>query len=128
MKKVPTNPVNWFQIPVADMDRAVKFYEEILGYTLERHSMGESAMAFFHGDLQKFGTGGMLVKDKASKPSAHGTQVYFASPSGNLEHELRKVEKAGGKVLQAKTSIGEFGFMGLFADTEGNTVALHSLE
>ncbi len=62
---------------------------------------------------------GILDKD--------GTLVYFTASSGDLSIELSRVEGAGGKVLQEKTLITEeIGYMGLFLDTEGNRIAIHS--
>ena len=33
------NVINWFEIPVADMDRAVAFYEPVMQVTLRRETM-----------------------------------------------------------------------------------------
>ena len=47
--------------------------------------------------------------------------------SEDVQNELNRIEAAGGKVLQPKTEISpEHGFMGVFEDTEGNRIALHS--
>jgi predicted enzyme related to lactoylglutathione lyase len=60
-------------------------------------------------------------------PSTDGTLVYFTAHSGDLANELGRVEAAGGKVLLPKRLITEdIGYMGLFLDTEGNKLALHS--
>jgi len=41
---------------------------------------------------------------------------------------LDRIEKAGGKIIVAKTQISpEYGYMAVFIDTEGNRVALHSI-
>lgn len=121
------NVIGWFEIPVSDMDRAVKFYRTVFNYELERMPMGPLDMALFPM-ADKPGASGALVKhDEFYKPSHEGTLVYFTSMSGDLNNELGKIEGAGGKVLQEKTMITEeYGFMALFEDTEGNRVALHS--
>jgi hypothetical protein len=41
------NVINWFEIPVADMDRAVAFYEPVLQVTLRRENMDCAEMAVF---------------------------------------------------------------------------------
>ncbi|WP_299985733.1 VOC family protein [uncultured Pontibacter sp.] len=122
------NVVGWFEIPVTDMPRAIRFYESMLGYTLHYQPMGEEEMAWFPWSDEGAGAPGSLVKsEKHYTPSTEGTLVYFSSPSGDLANELAKVEQAGGKVLQDKTLIAEdIGFMALFLDTEGNRIALHS--
>lgn len=122
------NVVGWFEIPVIDMDRAARFYETVLKYKLERHTLGDLEMAWFpmiEGD----GCPGSLVKNKDYMPSGNGTVIYFTSPSGDLSNEISRVQKAGGKILQEKTKItDEIGYMGLFLDTEGNRIAIHSRE
>ncbi len=97
------NVVGWFEIPVLDMDRAKKFYETIFGYTLERHTLPQIDMAWFPMNPDGMRAMGSLVyNEKFYKPSTSGTLVYFTAVSGDLDNELSKVEKAGGKVTIQK--------------------------
>jgi predicted enzyme related to lactoylglutathione lyase len=126
---IQRNVVGWFEIPVADMERAARFYETVFQFKLHRQPMGELDMAWFpwvEGEAP--GAGGSLVYHaEFYKPSNEGTLVYFSSPANDLSRELSRVEAAGGKVLQEKTLIADdIGYMGVFLDTEGNRVALHS--
>lgn len=123
------NVVGWFEIPVANMDRAIAFYEAVMGYSLERHQMGPLDMAWFPSPQEHTpGSGGSLVYHEAFyKPSQEGTLVYFTAFSGDLTNELARVEAHGGTVVVPKTQISEdIGYMGVFIDSEGNRVALHS--
>ncbi|MDX5426897.1 MAG: VOC family protein [Bacteroidota bacterium] len=123
------NMINWFEIPVTDMDRAIEFYQTILGIEITRAEMGPLDMGWFPGDPELPGASGSLVKhpDFYFPSNSKGTLIYFNSPSGDLSNELSKVEAAGGKVLQEKKQIApDVGFMGLFIDSEGNRIALHS--
>ena len=122
------NIVEWFEIPVSDMNRAIRFYETVFGYKIERHQLGPLDMGWFPWDPEGTGAGGSLVLNKENyKPSQEGVLIYLTASSGELSNEIGKVEKAGGKVLMAKTQISEeYGYMALFLDTEGNRVALHS--
>ena len=45
-----------------------------------------------------------------------------------MDNVLAKVEEAGGKIVQAKMSIGENGNVAYIMDTEGSVVGLHSME
>jgi len=130
METLKHNVVGWFEVPVADMDRAVKFYETVFDFKLQREQMGELDMAWFPWNMEAQGSPGSLVcLPDFYKPSQDGTLIYFTAHSGNLANELGKVEKAGGKVLMEKKQISEeHGFMALFLDTEGNRVAMHSRE
>lgn len=122
------NVVGWFEIPVLDMDRAIKFYETVFGLKLAKNKLGSLDMAWFPWVENAMGAGGSLVLQKeAYRPSPDGVLIYFTAWSGDLAVELARVEGAGGKVLREKTLISEeHGFMGLFMDTEGNRIALHS--
>lgn len=122
------NIVGWFEIPVSNMERAMKFYETVLGLKLDRNQMGPSDMAWFPWIDGAYGSGGSLVhNEELYKPTANGVMVYLSAPSGDLANELAKVEAAGGKVIQEKTKISdEHGFMAIIIDSEGNQIALHS--
>ena len=125
--KLKRNVVGWFEIPVSNMERSIKFYENVFDFKLERHKMGELDMAWFpFADIP--GSPGALVFHKEFyKPSKNGVLVYFTCHSGDLNNELAKVETSGGKVLMPKKMISEdVGYMGLCIDTEGNRIALHS--
>ncbi len=121
-----TNAINWFEIPVNDMERAVKFYETIFEIKMEPMEMPECLMTMFPSDSSKNLISGALVKHPAYEPSAKGTVVYFnANP--DLQLVLDRVEKAGGKISIPKTLINpEIGYFAFILDTEGNSVALHS--
>ena len=42
----------------------------------------------------------------------------------SIDEALRRVEAAGGKTVTEKMPVGEMGFAGYFADTEGNLIGL----
>ena len=123
-KKV--NPVLWFEIPVTNLKRAMKFYEGVFGFKMKLEGMGPMKMAFFPGAMEAPGAPGALMKAKGNKPSRSGTIVYF--PVRDITRTLAKARAKGGKVLMPKTSIGKYGFIGQFKDSEGNRVALHSMK
>lgn len=121
-----SNNINWFEIPVNDMDRARKFYESIFGFTMETQDLDNFKLAFFPGGMNSSHATGALAQSASHKPSSDGTIVYLnANPV--LDNVLGRVEAAGGKVVVPKTQITEeIGYMAFFEDSEGNRVALHS--
>lgn len=118
------NPVNWFEIPVVDLDRAVHFYQTVLGYELSRNDLGPIHMAFFPMLDNARGTSGALVQSDGFIPAATGILIYFTVD--DIDATLQRVEAEGGLILQRRESIGKYGWVGRFEDSEGNVVALHS--
>jgi predicted enzyme related to lactoylglutathione lyase len=120
------NAVGWFDIYVDDMDRATRFYESVLKIKLEEigDPTGETRMMSFPTEMSVYGAGGALVKSKLSRPGTGGTLAYFNVEDCSVEES--RVEAAGGKLLRPKFSIGEFGWVSICADTEGNLFGLSS--
>lgn len=118
------NPVGWFEIPVTDMTRAKTFYEHVFGLKLELSNLGPLQMAFFPMKPDQYGSAGSLVKHESYAPSHSGTMVYFTVH--DIDAALKRATERGGKVLGQKKSIGEYGFVGHFEDSEGNRIAVHT--
>ena len=117
------NAITWFELPAADFDRAVTFYDSILATPLQRGEFFGHPHGFFPSD--KTGVGGAVVLDPRLKPADTGTVVYLDC-NGKLDDVIGRVEASGRKVLLPKTHIGDPGYIALVRDTEGNTVGLHS--
>ncbi|MBA2744862.1 MAG: VOC family protein [Flavisolibacter sp.] len=124
-----THAINWFEIPVADFDRAKKFYEKIFDYIMPESVMGEARMGFFIYDFQNQGRGGAIVHQPGfHDPSLTGSLIYL-NCEPDLQAVLDRVEAAGGKIEKWKDLVGEnLGFWAVIHDTEGNRVALHSMK
>ena len=123
------NILGWFEIPVKDMDRAIKFYETVFGIKMQRHKMDNLDMAWFPWKEGVPGAPGSLVyNEEFYIPSEkNGVLIYLTTPSGNLDQDLEKVEKAAGQVIIPRKQISEeYGYMAVILDSEGNRIALHS--
>jgi len=121
------NAIDWFEIPVLDMDRAAAFYEALLGTAVRREAIGPMQLGVFAYDGEQ-GTGGcLLAGDGVPAPSLDGSLVYLnAGPS--LDTVVARVAAAGGRVLVPKVTLpGDMGCFVHIADTEGNRVGLHAL-
>lgn len=123
------NAVGWFDIYVNDMDRAVSFYQSVFKQELE--NIGDPTdsnviMKSFPTDMASYGAGGALVKREGCVPVTGGTIVYFGVDDCSTEES--RVNKSGGKVINPKMSIGEFGWVSVCMDTEGNLFGLSSMK
>lgn len=120
------NPIGWFEIYVQDMTRAGEFYKAVLHTELEPlndPTNDNVQMMAFPSNYEEYGASGALVKMEGV-PSGGSTMVYFSCDDCAVEES--RVVDAGGKIERSKMSIGEYGFISLVHDTEGNMIGLHS--
>jgi uncharacterized protein len=119
------NPVGWFEIYVQDMNRAKAFYETVLATTLTALGPADLQMFAFPGDMVSTGSSGALVKMQGVPSGGNSVMIYFTCEDCSLEGS--RVAAAGGTLFREKMSIGEYGFIVLAVDTEGNMFGLHSM-
>lgn len=120
------NALNWFEIPVRDLDRAQRFYEELLGQPLRREQMGPANVLAVFPYTEGAGVGGALKASPESAPSTAGTLVYLdAGPS--LDATLDRAARLGATLLTPKVQLpGDMGAFAHIQDSEGNRVGLHA--
>jgi len=120
------NPVGWFEIYVQDMARAKRFYETVLGLALDRLEVDALEMWAFPMAMDAGGASGSLVRAAGIPSGGNSTLVYFRGVDCAVE--AGRVAAAGGTLVREKFSIGQYGFVALAQDTEGNMIGLHSVE
>jgi predicted enzyme related to lactoylglutathione lyase len=116
------NLIAWVEIPAADFERAVKFYNSV--FKMELNVIvcggGDEKMACFP-------TGeGAVVYSAYAKPSEDGVIVSFSVPD-SIEATIARVEQGKGKVVIPKTKIEaeDRGYFALCVDCEGNRIGLY---
>lgn len=119
------NPVNYFEIPVSNLQRAIEFYSSVFDFQFEQSIVDGNEMAFFPFYDGESGITGALAKGESYLPGKQGVRIYFSND--NIEETLQKVLLVGGKILYPLTSVGEWGSVAEFEDSEGNCIALHSI-
>lgn len=117
-----------FEIPTTNLERAQKFYEEILGIRFNKLDLPNIKMRMFPIE-DPSGVGGSLCDSGGfHKPSATDGPLVYLNGNPDVQLILDKVEKAGGKILVPKTEISPaFGHMAVILDSEGNRIAFHSV-
>ena len=115
MKKL----ISWVEIPAEKIERAVKFYNAILGLDLELLDFGTEKMACFPGGE------GAISQAPGFKPSLDGVLVSFNINS--IEETLSIVEKHRGEVFTPKTKIEAEGrgYFAVIIDSEKNKIGLY---
>jgi predicted enzyme related to lactoylglutathione lyase len=123
-----SNRLCWTDIPVTNLERALKFYSAVLGQEVPKMAEGGIEYGLLPHDEQ--GASGCLCVNAdsaglANKPSENGPLIYL-SVEGRLDEAVKAVRGNGGKVLEEKQQIGPHGFRAVIVDSEGNRIALHS--
>jgi predicted enzyme related to lactoylglutathione lyase len=110
---------------VQDMPRARRFYETVFATRLEKLDSGDLDMWAFPAAMGEPGTSGSLVHMTGVPSGGNSTIVYFACEDCAVE--AARVAGAGGRLVRDKLSIGQYGFVALAHDPDGNLIGLHSL-
>ena len=119
------NPIVWVEIPATDLERAKTFYGAIFDIDVQGLDLGELRFGFL--PMQPGGpnaTGALVTHPTMYAPSQSGALVYFGVH--DIEAVLARIETAGGRVIQRKKEVGEFGYVAFFEDCEGNRIGLHA--
>lgn len=124
---MPHNPVVWFEIYVQDMKRARDFYESVFGGRLAKMESSLPGIELWNFPMERNGAGapGALIKMDGCPSGGNGTIVYFSCADCAIE--AKKAVANGGHIFKDKSSIGQYGFIALVIDTEGNMIGLHSM-
>jgi len=118
------NCIVWCDIPVTDIDRAIRFYSALTGASIQKQEYPGFVIGLLPGSGSDV-TGCLYVAGTENQPSANGPLVYF-NCSGRLDDAIAQIKSHGGKVITPKEKIGEHGFRAVALDSEGNRIALHS--
>ena len=120
------NPIGWFEIYVQDMVRARAFYDSVFVTRLERLEGPDIEMWAFPMAPDRPGAPGALVKMDGFPSGGNSTIVYFTC--SDCAVEAKRASESGGRIFKDKFSIGQYGFIALVLDTEGNMIGLHSMQ
>lgn len=127
-----SNPIAWFEIYVQDMPRAKTFYEAVFQCELSHlpnpnpESCPDLEMWAFPSSMENYGATGSLVKLPGCPSGGNSTLVYFTCEDCAVE--AARAAANGGSIFKEKMSIGDYGFIALVYDTEGNMIGLHSCD
>jgi predicted enzyme related to lactoylglutathione lyase len=119
------NPVGWFEIYVQNMGRAKAFYERVFGIQFTKLENPEIEMWAFPMQPERYGAPGALVRMPGFPSGANSVLVYFSC--ADCAVEAARAVSSGGRIQKDKISIGQYGYIALVIDTEGNMIGLHSM-
>ena len=123
-----TDTLCWTDIPVMNLDRAIRFYSAILGKEVKKLSDGGAEYGLLPHE-ESNASGCLCIRSDSggvdNRPSANGPLIYLLV-EGRLNEAVEAARANGGKILRARQQIGEHGFRAVIIDSEGNRIALHT--
>lgn len=128
----------WFEIPVVDLNRAIKFYSSVFNMLIEKQIILDREFGVIK--KEHCGIGGVLVKKEGNVPGQGVVLFFYVNV---LSDSLETAVRAGGKIIQPKTLIkqtdkdgnrtisqnlidNKVGYYAEIADSEGNIISLYS--
>jgi hypothetical protein len=115
--------ITWFDVPVTDLGRAIRFYSAVLGSPVTKEQTGSIPIGMLPApDGQKMGC---LVPGNEARPSLNGIMIWF-DVEGRLKESVAAATANDGKVIGSIHAIGDYGFRAEVQDSEGNRIALYS--
>jgi predicted enzyme related to lactoylglutathione lyase len=119
--------VSWFEMPADDVRRVSEFYSKVFGW--ETPPMGSDATfaltvtADENGNPTEVGgINGGFHKRQGASDAGPVVNIHV----DDIDAKLKAVEAAGGRVIQPRTEVGDYGLsMALFSDTEGNVMGVY---
>ena len=121
------NAIIWVDIPVKNLNRAMRFYSAVLDLTLKKEEFPTLSIALLPQGSGEVGVCLFPYSEDDHQPSLHGPLIYL-NCEDRLAEALEEVDARGGKILKGRHSIGGMGWRAIVVDSEGNRIALHSRE
>ncbi len=107
-----------FEIHADDPERAVKFFQKVFGWQIQKWEGPTEYWLIKTGDAPEPGIDGAIMR-RTNQGTTYNT-VSVAS----VEEYSRKVEQAGGKIIAPKMAIPGIGYFAYCTDTEGNVFGI----
>jgi uncharacterized protein len=113
------NRVVHFELAAEDPNRAVKFYEDVFGWKIQKWDGPMDYWLVMTGNKDIPGINGGIMKKGDTKQLTINT-IDVSS----IDEMIKKIVNLGGKVIQPRTEIPGVGFHAYAKDTEGNIFGL----
>jgi len=121
------NTICWFDLAVANLERAKTFYSKVLDKPLEICSEHGFSMVVFPHSHDCNDVAGCLYEKPDFVPNTSDLLIYF-DVNKRIHEAVKEVSANGGKIIHPVEAIGPWGFRAVILDSEGNKIALHAME
>jgi predicted enzyme related to lactoylglutathione lyase len=103
-----------FELNVKDIEKAIKFYENVFDWKFEKWKGPIDYWLIMTGDDNEQGIDGGLGLEEENFPSVVNTVDV-----DNLDEVIKKVEANGGIILRPKHAVPGVGWLAYIQDSEG---------
>jgi uncharacterized protein len=116
-----------FEIPAANLDRAKKFYKENFGWDVveipgmeQEYAIVRTAPTDANNMLKEPGA----INGGIGKKSEPGEAPVIVINVPSIDAYLKKLTKAGSKIIRAKQKVMDMGLYARVTDSEGNVIGI----
>lgn len=109
-----SNRVVHFEIPSDNPEKAIEFFKEVFGWGFQKFGDFDYWLVMTGDEKSPGINGGLMKKNDPKQPVTNSISVQ------NLDEMVKKVEKAGGKIVVPRTPIPGVGYYAYFTDLDGN--------
>ena len=102
-----------FEFAAEDPERAVKFYEQVFGWKIQKW---DGPMEYWLVMTEEGDEPGI---DGAIMPRTEGAHTIVIMNVSSIDEYVQKIVAAGGQVVMAKQVVPGIGYLARCADTEG---------
>jgi predicted enzyme related to lactoylglutathione lyase len=114
------NRVYYFEMPVENFERAIKFYETVFGWKITKQDRSSGPYySVKTGDEEQPGINGSLFKKEEG-----WTNISNVIRVQEIDAVIEKIRKLGGEIVFPKHVINGVGYLAYFRDLEGNTFGM----
>lgn len=107
-----------FEIPAEKPERAVKFYEMVFGWKIEKWAGPFPYWLVTTGEDKEPGINGAIMEKGNFQTTVNTIGV------ASVDEFLNKITSAGGRVIMPKAAVPGQGYVAYAADTEGNVFGI----
>lgn len=116
-----------FEIPAADVARAKKFYSEIFGWQIDKvpsDDMEYYMVKTVETDKKNMPLEAGAINGGLMKRMGKTETPVLVIDVASVDDYLKRIKKAGGKVVMEKQKVMDMGLYARVSDTEGNIIGI----
>ena len=103
-----------FELNVKDVDKTIKFYEDVFGWKIEKWEGPIDYWLIMTGDKDEAGIDGGLGFEEEGFP-----RVVNTIKVKDVDEIIKKIEDNGGEIINPKHAVPGVGWLAYFKDNEG---------